>query len=118
MRDVYVQKLRSCEDLILVDADELDVRSGSIATKTGCPPDVRFPTNSDRTADMAGGSKGANGGHASADLEQAINERTAMEFRSFDIPDLSADSLGLQRKSNAICSSRTCATTVSLKRIA
>jgi hypothetical protein len=36
-----------------------EVRSGSISTKLGYPGDVRFSPDSDRTADTAGGPKGA-----------------------------------------------------------
>jgi hypothetical protein len=32
-----------------------DVAIGSIPTEMGCPRDVRFPPESDRIADMAGG---------------------------------------------------------------
>jgi hypothetical protein len=39
----------------------LKSRTGDVpSTEMGCPRDVRFPTDSDRTADIAGGPKGAN----------------------------------------------------------
>jgi hypothetical protein len=37
-------------------------RYGSIATKTGCLRDVRFPSVSDQTADIAGGPFGVTSG--------------------------------------------------------
>jgi hypothetical protein len=41
------------------------VRNGSIATEMSCTRDVRFPPNSDQTADIAGGPFRAMNRHAS-----------------------------------------------------
>ncbi len=39
-----------------------NVRDGSISTELGCPRHVRFPPDSDLTADIAGGPVRANSG--------------------------------------------------------
>src|SRR6267378_1540698 len=47
------------------------LRVGSIATELGCSRDVRFPPNSDQTADIAGGPVSANSGFEAASLRSA-----------------------------------------------
>jgi hypothetical protein len=52
------------------------VFGGVNAIELDRPRHVRVTPVSDRTADIVSGPFRANGGHAGADLDQAINERT------------------------------------------
>jgi len=65
-----------------------DVQDWSFATELGCPRHVRFPPDSDRIADIAGGPFRAKPGHASRCRAIAAGRSKARQFLSIQFePD-------------------------------